>query len=36
VAERAFFAPFLNANPLFEPYHDDPRWQAAVRRMGLE
>ena len=36
VAERAFMAPFLNPNPLFDPYRDDPRWIAAVHRMGLE
>jgi hypothetical protein len=36
VTERVLVAPFLNADPLFDPFREDPRWQTAVRRMGLE
>jgi DNA-binding winged helix-turn-helix (wHTH) protein len=36
VVERTLMAPFLHPDPLFDPYRDDARWVAAVRRMGLE
>ncbi len=36
VAERMFVAPFLNPDPLFDFVRGDPRWVAAMRRMGLE
>jgi serine/threonine-protein kinase len=35
VAERAFIAPFLNADPHFDFVRGDPRWQRAMARMGL-
>lgn len=36
VGDRLFMAPFLNPDPLFDFVRDDPRWRAALRRMGLE
>ena len=33
---RTVIGPFLHPDPLFDPYRDDPRWVAAMRRMGLE
>jgi len=36
VAARVFVAPFLNPDPLFDPFRADPRWRAAMGRMGLE
>lgn len=27
--------PWIRVNPIFEPYHDDPRFLAAMERMGL-
>jgi tetratricopeptide (TPR) repeat protein len=35
VEQRAVIAPFLRPDPLFDPFRDDPRWIAAMRRMGL-
>ncbi len=36
VVDRTVVAPFLHPDPLFDPFRDDPRWHAAMRRMGLE
>ena len=36
VAERAFVAPFLNADPLFDFVRADARWRAAMRQVGLQ
>jgi DNA-binding winged helix-turn-helix (wHTH) protein/Flp pilus assembly protein TadD len=35
VDDRVLVAPFMRPDPLFDAYRDDPRWIAAMRRMGL-
>jgi tetratricopeptide (TPR) repeat protein len=35
VEQRAFMAPFLNADPLLDPVRDHPRFRASMRQIGI-
>ena len=35
VAQHAFFAPYAKHDPLFTPLHGNPRYEAAMKRIGL-
>lgn len=35
LGNRDFLLPFVNADPIFDDLHAEPRFQAVIRRMGL-